>query len=172
LLLCFCWFNPISLFNCETRLLKNQGVGEASNAVTDSHICLMCACRQRPRRTGEVVHVGGGAPAYSARSRWWRRRAYMCAIPMSVLSGSHRIRCREAVLQLTVVRADSGGGVRTCAPYLCRFWVDLVGSNAERQCFGLRWPESMVEAVCIHVRALSMLVPGGSHRIQCREAAL
>jgi hypothetical protein len=112
-----------------------------------------------------------------------------------------------AALQLTVPGADGGGGVRICVPYLCRFrvdliesdaerrcsslqwsepileaacvhmcptyvWVDLVGSNAERRCFGLRWLEPMVEAVCIHVCVLSMLVPGGSHRIQCREAAL
>jgi hypothetical protein len=49
------------------------------------------------------------------------RCAYMCGLPMSVPGGSHRIRCEEAVLQLTVAGSDGGGGVRTYAPYLCRF---------------------------------------------------
>jgi hypothetical protein len=59
---------------------------------------------------------------------------------------------RAAALQLTVVRADGGGGVRTYAPYLCRFRVDLIESDAERRCSSLRWSEPILEAACVHVR--------------------
>jgi hypothetical protein len=52
-----------------------------------------------------------------------------------------------------VAKADGGGGVHTCAPYLCRFWVDLVGYYAKRQCSGLRWSEPMVEAHGVHTCA-------------------
>jgi hypothetical protein len=125
---------------------------------------------------------------------------YMCNLPMSVLSGPHRIRCGEAALQLTVigadggaaclhvrptyvgpggsrwircgeavlrltaVGADGGGDVHTCVPYLCRFWVDLVGSDARRLCSGLRWPEWWRRRA--YICALPMSVLGESHRIR------
>jgi hypothetical protein len=67
----------------------------------------------------------GGAPAYGGQSRFWRRRAYMCALPMSVLGGSRRIQCGEAVLRLTVAGVDGGGGVHTCARpiYVGSRWI-------------------------------------------------
>jgi hypothetical protein len=93
----------------------------------------------------------GGAPAYSGQSRFWRRRAYICALPMSGWISSDPMRRGGA--------SAYGGWSRwwrrcayMCAPYLCWFQVDLIGFNVERRHSSLRWLEPMVEATCVYVQ--------------------
>jgi hypothetical protein len=93
----------------------------------------------------------GGAPAYSGQSRFWRRRAYICALPMSGWISSDPMRRGGA--------SAYGGWSRwwrrcayMCASYLCWFQVDLIGFNVERRHSSLRWLEPMVEATCVYVQ--------------------